>query len=179
VIGALVARLVPFQWWLVGGAAALAVTTIGVQQLRVAHLKTTLADCHSAHDAAVARASQAALELSEAYRTEEQRRATAAKEIQDDAQLKIAAARADAAAADAATSRLRVRIAATVAAARAAAGRPAPARGSAPAGDPIGMLADVLGRADARAGRLARIADQRGAAGAACERAYNSLTGSP
>lgn len=43
----------------------------------------------------------------------------------------------------------------------------------APASDPIGLLADVLGRADARAQQLADIADQRGAAGSACEAAYD------
>jgi hypothetical protein len=32
------------------------------------------------------------------------------------------------------------------------------------------LLADLFGRADARAGELARIADERGAAGATCER---------
>lgn len=42
-----------------------------------------------------------------------------------------------------------------------------------PASDPIGVLADVLGRADSRAQQLADIADQRGAAGSACEAAYD------
>lgn len=41
--------------------------------------------------------------------------------------------------------------------------------------DPIGVLAYVLGRADARAGELADVAEQRGIAGRACERAYDSL----
>jgi hypothetical protein len=40
-------------------------------------------------------------------------------------------------------------------------------------GDPIGVLAHVLGRADERAGILADIAEQRGIAGRACERAYD------
>lgn len=39
--------------------------------------------------------------------------------------------------------------------------------------DPIGVLAHVLGRADARAGELADVAEQRGIAGRACERAYD------
>ena len=38
--------------------------------------------------------------------------------------------------------------------------------------DAIGVLAYVLGRADARAGELADVAEQRGIAGRACERAY-------
>lgn len=42
-------------------------------------------------------------------------------------------------------------------------------------GDHIGVLADVLGRADKRAGELADIADARYIAGRACERAYDAL----
>ena len=42
-----------------------------------------------------------------------------------------------------------------------------------PTDDPIGVLADVLGRADERAGVLADLADRRGIAGRACERAYD------
>jgi len=42
-----------------------------------------------------------------------------------------------------------------------------------PAGDAIGVLAYVLGRADERAGILADIAEQRGIAGRACERSYD------
>lgn len=40
--------------------------------------------------------------------------------------------------------------------------------------DPIGVLAHVLGRADARAGLLADIAEQRYIAGRACEREYDA-----
>ncbi|MES2187247.1 MAG: DUF2514 family protein [Pseudomonadota bacterium] len=56
------------------------------------------------------------------------------------------------------------------------AGNPAPGKVSPPAGDPIGVLADVLGRADARAGLLADYADRARAAGAQCERDYDALT---
>jgi vacuolar-type H+-ATPase subunit I/STV1 len=42
------------------------------------------------------------------------------------------------------------------------------------AGDPIGVLADVLGRADERASLLADLADRRGVAGRACEREYDA-----
>jgi hypothetical protein len=41
-----------------------------------------------------------------------------------------------------------------------------------PAGDALDVFAYLLGRADERAGRLADIAEQRGIAGRACERAY-------
>lgn len=41
-------------------------------------------------------------------------------------------------------------------------------------GDAIGVLADVLGRADARAELLADVADRRGIAGRACEREHDT-----
>ena len=44
------------------------------------------------------------------------------------------------------------------------------------AGDAIGVLADVLGRADRRAGILASYADAARAAGLKCERDYDALT---
>ena len=51
---------------------------------------------------------------------------------------------------------------------------PAAAGQQPPAGDAIGVLADVLGRADRRAGVLAAFADAAHAAGAACERDYDA-----
>lgn len=70
----------------------------------------------------------------------------------------------------------RVRDAAATAASRARAqcADPAAANLGTPAGDPIGVLADVLGRADARAGELADLADRRYIAGRACEREYDA-----
>jgi hypothetical protein len=74
------------------------------------------------------------------------------------------------------TASNRLQDAANAAAARAraqCAASPAADLGT-PAGDPIGVLAYVLGRADERAGRLADIAEQRGIAGLACEKAYDT-----
>jgi hypothetical protein len=91
-----------------------------------------------------------------------------ARTIEELARLRI-----DRAAADAAGRDLRVRLAGAVAAARAAS-----AAGSAPAaggGDPIGVLAGVLERADAAAEDLAAYADSTRAAGLACERSYEAL----
>ena len=51
---------------------------------------------------------------------------------------------------------------------------PAAAGQQPPAGDAIGVLADVLGRADQRAGELADAADRAHAAGLACERDYDA-----
>lgn len=77
-------------------------------------------------------------------------------------------ARRDAATAGGAADRLRNRVADL--AKRAAASCPSP-----PAGDPIGVLADVLARADARAGVLAEYADRARIAGLACESAYQAV----
>ncbi|WP_260163883.1 DUF2514 domain-containing protein [Cupriavidus alkaliphilus] len=82
---------------------------------------------------------------------------------------------ADARAAGAVAEQLRGRAAQLAAAARAA-GNSAAATGSATAGDPLDVLTDVLGRADARAGELAKYADAARVAGQACERSYDSLT---
>ena len=51
---------------------------------------------------------------------------------------------------------------------------PAAAGHQPPAGDAIGVLADVLGRADQRAGELADFADRAHAAGLSCERDYDA-----
>lgn len=106
---------------------------------------------------------------------ETQRRVTEQQGIAHDAKLQASAA--DAAAARAASERdaFRVRLGAFVA----ANGRPASAPvagGGAPAADPLGVLADVLGRADDRAQSLAAYADQARIAGLACERSYDALT---
>lgn len=95
--------------------------------------------------------------------------------IAHDAQLQAGAA--SAAAARAATERdaFRVRLNAYLSASRGA--QPAAAAsGSTPAADPLGVLADVLGRADDRAKVLAAYADQSRIAGLACERSYDALT---
>lgn len=115
---------------------------------------------------------KARLAAVEAARAEEQRRTAAQMEIANDASNQRDQARVDAAAAASAADGLRKQVAVLVAAGRC----PAAVAGSAPAGDPIGVLADVLGRADERAGVLASIADERGIAGRACERAYDALS---
>jgi hypothetical protein len=46
-------------------------------------------------------------------------------------------------------------------------------------GDAIGVLADVLGRADRRAGQLAEVADTARSRGLKCERDYDALTEPP
>lgn len=97
------------------------------------------------------------------------RQTEAQTEIVNDATQKAEQARIAAHTANAASVRLRQRIAALTST------HPPAATSSAPAGDPIGVLADVLGRADQRAGDLAEALDQARIAGQACERAYDAL----
>ncbi|MDW3686568.1 DUF2514 family protein [Cupriavidus sp. CV2] len=107
-------------------------------------------------------------------RIEEQRRTAAQTEIANVATKDLVGARADAAAANDVSGRLRQRVAELLAAGRAA-GNPAPTGTGQAAGDPLDVLADVLGRADKRAGELAAYADAARIAGQACERAYDAL----
>ncbi|KDB06753.1 Protein of unknown function DUF2514 [Burkholderia sp. lig30] len=101
------------------------------------------------------------------------RRTAAQQEIATDAAKERDQARADAVAAASAADGLRRQVAILVDGVR----HSAAAAGGSPAGDALDLLADVLGRADARAGELAAIADERGIAGQQCERSYDALTG--
>lgn len=107
-----------------------------------------------------------------AERDEFRRRSAAQQEIAEDAAKKREQARSDATAAASAADGLRKQVAVLVERAR----HPAAAAGSPAAGDALDLLADLLGRADARAGELARIADERGIAGQQCQRDYEALT---
>ncbi|OXJ16344.1 DUF2514 family protein [Burkholderia sp. HI2500] len=119
-----------------------------------------------------AAAQKAQLAAVDAARAEEQRRTAAQSEIAKDANKQRTAALADAFAARAAAGSLQQRVDQLVAAAR----HPAATAGSAPAGDALDLLADVLGRADERAGELAEYADRARIAGQQCERDYDALT---
>ncbi|WP_280817548.1 DUF2514 family protein [Variovorax sp. TBS-050B] len=74
-----------------------------------------------------------------------------------------------------AANSLRAAAAGAAGRARARACAPAPSSGQ-PSGDPVGLLVDVLGRADKRAGELAEYADRLRIASVACERSYDGLT---
>lgn len=124
-------------------------------------VRTTAAAAQKAQIAAVA-----------AARTEEQRRTAAQSEIAKDANQQRTAALADAFAARAAAGSLQQRVDQLVAAAR----HPAATAGSPAAGDPLDLLADVLSRADQRAGELAEALDASRIAGQQCERDYDALT---
>lgn len=157
-------------------AVALALGAIGVQTVRLAYAHTELANERT--ERAVERQNAAVYsQLLEAhYREEEERRHIAHQEIERASAQRTQAALADARAAATARDRLLLRVEALVAAAREAASHPGPAALGAPAGDPIGVLADVLRGVDERAGILAEYADQARIAGLACERSYDALT---
>ncbi|WP_054883236.1 DUF2514 domain-containing protein [Pseudomonas sp. NBRC 111130] len=110
-----------------------------------------------------------------AARQEEQRRATAQEEARAHAQEERTIADAGAAGADAAGQRLRDeagQLAATVSCP--GTDTAAVARGQAATRAAM-VLSDLLARADARAGELAKAYDQARIAGQLCERSYNAL----
>ncbi|HDR8924497.1 TPA: DUF2514 domain-containing protein [Burkholderia vietnamiensis] len=133
----------------------------------VEHLITARRIADMKSDAAIAQTKAV-----EAARIEEQRRTAAQTEIANDANQQRTAALADAFAARAAAGSLHQRVDQLVAAAR----HPTVAAGGSTAGDALDLLADVLGRADQRAGDLAEYADHARIAGQQCERDYDALT---
>lgn len=110
-------------------------------------------------------------------RAEEQRRQSAIDEVRTDAQRKIEQAQADAAAAGAAADRLRAQAQRLAQRANQCASSAGATAGGQAAASPSVVLADVLGRADQRAGELAAAYDRARAAGLACERAYDAVRG--
>ena len=92
-----------------------------------------------------------------------------------DGQTRIDAARRDAGAARAVADSLRADVARYRAAARAAS-NPGSATAGPAASDALDLFADLLSRADARAGELAEFADAAHAAGITCQRSYDALT---
>ncbi|WP_324041374.1 DUF2514 domain-containing protein [Aeromonas caviae] len=122
------------------------------------------------------------LELAEAkakaierVREEEQRMQSAIDKVRQHAEQQIARAEADATDADAAADRVRHAAERLAARANQCASHTGAAQPGETARQPAVVLADLLSRADARAGELARAYDRARASGLACERAYHSL----
>ena len=170
----------PYRLLAAGIGLALAAAAIGgaVLHYGAGQYKDGQAEVQGRWTAAELKRAEAARKAEEANRAEEQRRVAAQKEIEDAHQAQLAQAAADAASATAAADGLRNRIGALVAASRRgpAAGNPTPTGVSAPAPDATGVCADVLVRLLTRGQLLASVADQRGAAGAACVQSYEALT---
>lgn len=175
-MGWILGKLGSYLWPAVAGAFAASLLWGGVEHWRANRNADAVIEAKNACTVARANATAAALQQSETNAAITVARINEQKRIADEAERQLAQARADAAIADAAAGRLSRRVAALVAAAREAASHPPAVGASAPAEDPIGMLAELQRRADEAAGVFARVADERGAAGSACEREYDSLT---
>lgn len=111
-----------------------------------------------------------------AAREAEQRRQADIEKVRQDAEKQIASAERDAVAADAVAVGLREQAGRLAKRASQCASDSGAAQSGDAAGQSAVVLADLLGRADARAGELARAYDRARASGLACQRAYFSLT---
>lgn len=113
-----------------------------------------------------------------AAREAERRRQADIEKVRQDAEKQIANAERDAVAADAVAVGLREQAERLAKRASQCASHSGTAQSGDAAGQSAVVLADLLGRADARAGELARAYDRARASGLACQRAYLSLTNS-
>nr|WP_242597813.1 DUF2514 domain-containing protein [Pseudomonas syringae] len=109
------------------------------------------------------------------YRTEEQRRQKAANQVANDARQEQTAALTDAAVADAAGDRLRVEAGKLAATSSCTPGDTGAAERGKAASRAAMVLSYLLGRADARAGELAKAYDESRIAGLACNRFVDAL----
>lgn len=157
------ARGVPVWAW----ALALSLAWGGWQRHQV---KTVTAELMQ-QQAEAAKARETALSASI---TETERRLDAQRKIVYEARKQADQAKADAVAAAAVAGKLRARLAAITSGARPV--DSSASSGGESAADTARVLADLLARADDRAGILARHADEARAAALACQRAYESLT---
>ena len=115
----------------------------------------------------------------QAARTEEQRLQREANQVGNDAREKNAAADTDGRGLDAAGDRLHVQAGKLAASAGACSRDTGSADRGASAARAALVLSQLLERADARAGDLAKAYDRARIAGQACERAYDLIAGSP
>ena len=128
------------------------------------------------HSQAMRAMADAAATASEHARATERAASDRIATISTQAHDALQTAHRDAAAADRVAGQLRQHIARLAApAAGGAAGDSGLAAAGPPAAGPGLVLADLFGRADDRAGELARFADQAHAAGLACERAFDAV----
>ncbi len=161
--------------YVVGGLILAGAAAVGTQTWRLHSLETDFAEARAGWAQRETDLAQQVADAEHRERAKEQAWNARQQEIVDVANQKVAAADSAASAAVSARDRLLDRVQAAAAAARRSRANPsAPSDGQA-APDAIGVLADVLGRADAAAGFMAAVADQRGIRGEACERAYESL----
>lgn len=165
----------PMTTWLAGGAAALAIAAGGVQTVRLASEKTDFAEARAAWADTRAEAERMRAKAESVQREEETRRQQEKDNAILEANKQLDTLAADLVRANRAATSLRDAAQAAAKRACEAGGGATTGTGGTPAQDPAGVLADVLASIDARAGRLAEIAGERGIAGATCERSYDSL----
>ena len=163
-------RLVPAWGWLA------LVLVAGGQQVRVYSAQTQAAKAQT--DLADYRAEVAERDRRAAVFViqENQRRQAATEKADAEAQQQLAAARDDAERAGSALERLKLRLAAAEQRSRDA-GNSITAQLGQAAEDAARVRADMLGRLGEAVRLYADIADQRGIAGVACERAYDGVRG--
>lgn len=171
----------PRTWAVIGLGIALAgaLSLAGVQTVRLAKAETALAQEQRDREAERGAAKDAAIQEAHDNAKESQRRLDRQQENQLAQDRKLAIARADAQRNAAAADQLRDQNATAARQWSAALGDSPTQRECASAGDAIGVLADVLGRVDRRAGILASHADAARAAGLKCEADYDALKPPP
>jgi len=165
-------KLTPtWAWW----ALALVVVA-GWQQIRVSSAQSVAAGAQ--RELADYRAEVAERDRRAAVFVikENQRRQAATEKADAEAQQQLDQARSDAARADSALERLQQRLAAAEQRSRDA-GNSITAQLGQAAEDAARVRADMFGRLGEAVRLYAEIADQRGIAGSACERAYDGVAG--
>lgn len=152
------------------------VLAVGVQQVRVVSAQSDASKAQA--DLAEYRAEVAERDRRAALFViqENQRRQAATEKADAEAREQLAVARSDAERAGSALERLQQRLAAAEQRSRDA-GNSITAQLGKAAEDTARVRADLLGRLGAAAQLYAGVADQRGIAGVACERAYDGVAG--
>lgn len=165
-------KLVPTWSYLVLGL----VLAVGVQQFRVMSAQSDASKAQADLATYRAEVSERDRRAAMAVIQENQRRHAATEKADAEAQEQLAAARTDAERAGSALERLQQRLAAAEQRSRDA-GNAITAQLGQAAEDAARVRADVFGRVGEAAQLYAGVADERGVAGAACERAYDSVKG--
>ncbi|WP_395501848.1 DUF2514 family protein [Ectopseudomonas mendocina] len=167
-------KLVPSWAWAGAAGLVLAMVVGGVQQVRVYGLQSKLETERSAFSNYRAEVAERDRRAAMFVIQENQRRQAAVEKADADAKQQLDQARSDAARAGSALERLQQRLAAAEQRSRDA-GNSITAQLGQTAEDAARVRADLLGRLGAAAGFYAGIADERGVAGTACEKAYGAM----
>lgn len=165
-------KFVPgWAWWVV----ALAVVA-GGQQIRVLSAQSVASKAQADLATYRTEVSERDRRAAMAVIQENQRRQAATEKADAEAQEQLAAARTDAERADSALERLQQRLEAAEQRSRDA-GNAITAQLSQAAQDAARVRADVFGRVGEAAQLYAGVADERGIAGLACQKAYDAVRG--